>query len=260
LPAILPLDDFDVLLLDMNSTFMFGEDRFGPDEDFAATYRDVGGESLPAGEVNRIIRAAFAYLDARYADPAYEDDFPSVCEALAVVAPPLRAVERALLELTFARHELGVVPPACAAALRALSTTHELRLLTNIWAPKARWLAELDRAGVLPLFRVAVFSSDTRSVKPSLRLVQLALDGIACAPRDVLMVGDSLHRDLLAGRRAGLATAWVGVEPEVPPAAAHLVDYRVPSLLALAERARGGAPEGALNRGGFGATVPHGPR
>ena len=37
------LDRFKVILLDMNGTFMFGQDRFGPEEDFAATYRRLGG-------------------------------------------------------------------------------------------------------------------------------------------------------------------------------------------------------------------------
>jgi putative hydrolase of the HAD superfamily len=234
--VIVRLDQFRALLLDMNSTFMFGEDRFGPDEDFAATYRAVGGEALPAAQVDRAIRAAFAFLDARYADPAHEDVFPSLAEAFAAVAPELSDAERALMQETFACHELGVVPPDYAAALQALSATHELRLLTNIWAPKARWVAELSRVGILALFRRAVFSSDTRSVKPSLRLVEDALQGIECKPREVLMVGDSLRRDLRAGRRAGLTTVWVAPAVDVPSDAADLVDYHVPSLLALADR------------------------
>ena len=231
--SFLALDEFPVLLLDMNSTFMFGEDRFGPAEDFGATYRAVGGAALSVDDVDRAVRAAFAFLDARYADPTYEDDFPSVAEAFAVAVPELPETELALLVDTFARHELGVVPPAYAAALRTLSATHELRLLTNIWAPKPAWVAELSRTGVLPLFRRAVFSSDTRSVKPSLRLVLAALEGVACESHEVLMIGDSLERDLLAGRRAGLATAWVAPVREAPSCAAHLVDYHLPSLLAL---------------------------
>ena len=109
--SAVPLDRFSVLLLDMNSTFMFGEDRFGADEDFGATYHAVGGRALSPREVGRAIRAAFAFLDVRYADAAYEDDFPSVAEALLAVAPELPASEREMLVATFARHELGVVPP-----------------------------------------------------------------------------------------------------------------------------------------------------
>ena len=40
------LDQFSVLLLDMNGTFMFGHDRFGPDEDYFATYASLGGRNL----------------------------------------------------------------------------------------------------------------------------------------------------------------------------------------------------------------------
>jgi FMN phosphatase YigB (HAD superfamily) len=78
-------------------------------------------------------------------------------------------------------------------------------------------------------------------VKPSLRLVEDALQGIECEPREVLMVGDSLHRDLRAGRRAGLTTVWVAPAAKVPPDAADLVDYHVPSLLALVDRFGSGA-------------------
>jgi putative hydrolase of the HAD superfamily len=233
LPQRLPLDRFRVLLLDMNSTFMFGEDRFGPTEDFGSTYRAAGGSALPPDEVSRALRAVYAFLDDRYADPACEDDFPSIAEAFAAVAPDVPETERWLLEDTFARHELGVVPPAYAAALQTLSARHELRLLTNIWAPKTVWVAELSRAGVLPLFHRAVFSSDTRSVKPSLRLMREALAGVTCGAHEILMVGDSVHRDLLAGRRAGLATAWVSPAMKVRPEDVGFVDYHVSSLLAL---------------------------
>ena len=40
------IDQFSVLLLDMNGTFMFGEDRFGEGEDFYRTYRALGGRRL----------------------------------------------------------------------------------------------------------------------------------------------------------------------------------------------------------------------
>ena len=42
------------LLLDMNSTFMFGEDRFGDSEDFSICYYKVGGV-LPPHKINRIL-------------------------------------------------------------------------------------------------------------------------------------------------------------------------------------------------------------
>lgn len=63
------LDRFSVVLLDMNSTFMFDEDRFGPEHDYAATYRSFGGR-LPSGHVRRLVQACYDRLDALYFDTA----------------------------------------------------------------------------------------------------------------------------------------------------------------------------------------------
>ena len=59
------LDTFPVLLLDMNGTFMFGEDRFAVGEDFHATYRSVGGSRLSAAKVTRFIRACYDDMGGR---------------------------------------------------------------------------------------------------------------------------------------------------------------------------------------------------
>ena len=55
------IKDKKALLLDMNSTFMFGEDRFSDDEDYSKIYRQLGGE-LPNVKVNRLVRSAYQFL------------------------------------------------------------------------------------------------------------------------------------------------------------------------------------------------------
>jgi hypothetical protein len=69
------------LLLDMNGTFMFGEDRFGPSEDFSVHYSNRGGK-LDRLRINRVVRAMYEYLSARYPDEKYRHSFPSVKQAL----------------------------------------------------------------------------------------------------------------------------------------------------------------------------------
>jgi FMN phosphatase YigB (HAD superfamily) len=64
--------------------------------------------------------------------------------------------------------------------------------------------------------------------------VEEALVGVGCEAHEVLMVGDSIARDLVAGRRAGLATAWISPLATVPATSAAMVDFHVPSLLDLA--------------------------
>ncbi len=56
------LKEKKALLLDMNSTFMFEEDRFGENEDFSTYYKKIGG-SLKKKELNHIIMSAYKYLD-----------------------------------------------------------------------------------------------------------------------------------------------------------------------------------------------------
>ncbi|HUY89473.1 MAG TPA: hypothetical protein VMV10_12130 [Pirellulales bacterium] len=59
------LDRFRAILLDMNGTFMFGQDRFGPEGDFAATYRELGGGGLCGAEVERAVRATCEAMPPR---------------------------------------------------------------------------------------------------------------------------------------------------------------------------------------------------
>jgi putative hydrolase of the HAD superfamily/5'-nucleotidase len=219
-----------VVLLDLNGTFMFGEDRFGPGEDFHATYRSLGGAALQAAEAEEAIRACYARMAADYEDPAKHDDFPQIAEVLRLVTAGLAEAEVGLLERTFAAHELGRIPEGHAAFLRRLAATHRLGLVANVWAPSGPWLAELDRAGVRRLFESVVFSSDTRSVKPSRVLFDRALEPFDVPRSQVLFAGDSLRCDIQGAKAAGLATVWINAAGTAHPAA----DFTVASLLDLA--------------------------
>lgn len=69
------------LLLDMNSTLMFGEDRFGDAEDFSAYYLNTCG-ALSENEINTLITATYQYLESRYTDENYRLNFPSLEHAI----------------------------------------------------------------------------------------------------------------------------------------------------------------------------------
>ncbi len=223
------LDRYRVVLLDLNGTFMFGEDRFGPGEDFHATYRSIGGRALEPLQVEGAIRACYERMARDYENPARYDDFPPVADVLREVAPGWPGEERARLERVFGLHELGRVPPEHAAFLHRLARTHPLGLVANVWAGKDLWVQELERAGVLGLFRSLVFSSDTASVKPSRVLFDLALRPFAVERSDAVFVGDSLRCDVRGAKAAGLATVWINPSGTRHPAA----DCVVGSLLDL---------------------------
>lgn len=194
----------------MNQTFMFGADRFGTTEDYSVIYRQLGGTMEPS-RVNQLVCAAYDYLDIRYPDPQYRESFPSLRKAFVSVAEldPLSQDLELLVE-TFARHELGTVPPKYAASIHQLSKHFRLGLVIDIWAPKTLWVETLERCGVLPVCESASFSSDSGMVKPSPLPFLSVLEEMQVDPQDAVMVGDSVRRDLGGASAAGIDCILVG--------------------------------------------------
>jgi FMN phosphatase YigB (HAD superfamily) len=224
---------YKALLLDMNGTFMFGEDRFGPTEDFFRTYQGLGAARLGAAEVERAIRSVYRGMSADYADPGRLDDFPSLAESLrrhtSVPEGEIAAMER-----VFAAHEIGCIPQPFVNCLQRLGSSHQLGIVSNIWARKEPWLRHFVEIDVAHLWRTTVFSSDTRSIKPSPVLFERAIGELGLRPSDILFVGDSLKADILPAKTLGMGTAWVG-----PAAEPHsFADWTAPSLLELEEALR----------------------
>lgn len=184
--------------MDMNSTFMFNEDNFGPDEDFHATYRALGGRLLSEEQVQRSIRSCFDTMMRIYGEPESFDDFPSVAETLRR-QNCIPDSELALLERVFAKHEQGTVPLAYAELLRRLSRTHQLGVFSNLWSRKEPWLSEFERIGIANIFACKIFSSDSRSIKPSPALFRTALQSFSPDAK-VLFVGDNLERDIIPAK------------------------------------------------------------
>ncbi len=172
------IDRFDVILLDMGYTFMFDVDRFGEDEDYHATYRNLGGRSLTPEEVRAPITEVLDLMLSAARDPKRVDDFGDVRRFLreSGAASELPPLELDLIVKVFSRHELGSIPPGHAEALRRLRSSHPLGLVSNVWSPSDVFESALESAGIRDLFTVRVWSSDYLSIKPSARLFQIALD------------------------------------------------------------------------------------
>jgi len=198
------------LLLDMNSTFMFGEDRFGDSEDFSIHYFNIGG-TLSQYEINRIVREAYKYLDARYPDEYYRHIFPSLESViLEVGGETLGRKEIEKIIETFAFHELGHIPDEYAVALHKLRKRFTLAAVIDIWSPKNAWLKEFERAGISGLFSALSFSSDHGMVKPSPKPFELVLSQLGMARSEAIVVGDSPRRDLGGAKSAGIGCILVG--------------------------------------------------
>ncbi len=205
------LGQYSVLMLDMNGTFMFGQDRFGSEEDFFSTYSKVGGQQLSANEVAGFISECVALLWAINGDKKRFDDFPTVAEVLRseTLGFDLPDSELDLLEQVVALHELGQVPSEMVDTLRHLSKSHDLILVSNIWSKKGIWVDHLRRVGALNLFEETVFSSDHRCIKPGYRIYEIAL-GLTQVPlRDIVFIGDDPVCDVSTPKALGMATIHV---------------------------------------------------
>jgi FMN phosphatase YigB (HAD superfamily) len=229
------LSRFAGVLLDMNGTFLFGGDRFGPDQDYAATYRALGGRRLAAQAVQDMVTECFETLEVIYNDSARCDSFPLVSDTLRRL-PSGRdqsETELDLLERVIARHEVGRVPDSYVAAIKRLAVSHRLGVVANILSHKGPWLDEFARAGVLPLFATTVFSSDHRCVKPARRLFEQAVGALGTPRSEVVFVGDSLRCDIGGAAAAGLATVWIDRSGQGRQAGDPQPDYVVRDLLEL---------------------------
>lgn len=200
----------NALLLDMNNTFMFGEDRFGKSEDFSIHYHNIGG-TLTGIKINALIRAVYEYLDIRYADEKYLHSFPSVEYAVREVSEiNLDRDEMDRIVNTFAFHELGYIPRSHIEALRTLKQYMTLTAVIDIWSPKTAWLDSFENAGIASLFSAISFSSDHGMIKPSPKPFERVLRQIGVSNNHAVVVGDSPTRDLGGARNAGIECVLVG--------------------------------------------------
>jgi HAD superfamily hydrolase (TIGR01549 family) len=222
------VETVSVILLDMNSTFMFGEDRFSESEDYYHTYRSVGGNRLSPKEVRHAIQACYQGMSSDYENPDNYAAFPTLEDGFRQYSQVENEDLPHLID-TFACHELGHVANEYAQFLKNLAQTNALGLVANIWAPRNRWLTEFVRAGIQDVFTTMVFSSDIGCIKPSPVIYAKALQGLHVPHSEVLFVGDSLKYDVQGAKQMGFNTVWINRHHTNHP----MADYVIPSLLHL---------------------------
>jgi len=198
------LDRFDAVLFDLNGTLAVGYDRFGPEQDFHATYRALGGRQFAPEVLDRIIRQSWDRCLARYASGPY-DHFPAFRDFL----PDLDDDARDKVEETVAIHETGSIPRSRIEWLTLVAGTHRLGIVSDQWAPSGRLRSYLQSCGVAALMSAIVLSCEEGAVKPSRSLFLKALEKTRTAPDRTLYVGDSYRRDVVGAAGCGMATAWI---------------------------------------------------
>lgn len=212
---------------------MFGGDRLDEKQDFFRTYTQLAGGRLAADHVHFAVSETCRVLSQAYEDPVCIDSFPSVAEAIGSCMR-LAEEEVALIERVISIHEIGAIPDWAARAIKVLSRTHTIAIVSNIWSPSLLWREELARTELADVCHFAVFSSEIGSIKPSRQIFTRAIEALSLPAHEVLFVGDSLERDIRPAKTLGMGTAWVSTEGT--DAAVDICIDTIAELLTLAAR------------------------
>jgi HAD superfamily hydrolase (TIGR01509 family) len=137
------------------------------------------------------------------------------------------------------KHDLitGFITPArkaAAANVELLSELaergFELGVVSNGCGNVAKLCADF---GYAPFLSVVVDSRRVGFFKPDPAIFVYAAEELARPPNEILMVGDSFHRDVRPAKKIGMKTAWLeGPEPRDCPEPS-LVDLRLRALADL---------------------------
>ena len=101
-------------------------------------------------------------------------------------------------------------------------------LLTNGAASVQR--EKIEASGLGLFFDAAVVSGEIGSGKPEPAIFHHLLERLGVAPGESLMVGNSLARDIMGAKRAGLHTCWLALEGEDEPVGLVEPDFTIRSL------------------------------
>lgn len=93
------------------------------------------------------------------------------------------------------------------ATVESLSGLYALGVATN--GPADVQATKLKAAGLQGFFPIVVASSEVGFGKPDPRIFTTALVRMALSPADVLVVGDSLEKDVVGSAAAGLRCIWI---------------------------------------------------
>ncbi len=102
-------------------------------------------------------------------------------------------------------HAPLVVPGAAEAVRRLAAQGVALAVISNTGRTPGRVLRRLlERAGLLPAFRVLTFSDEVGTRKPGAEIFHRTLDAIGCDPAAAVHVGDDPAADVAGARAAGM--------------------------------------------------------
>lgn len=116
--------------------------------------------------------------------------------------------------------------------LDALSAEYPLVLVSNFYGNVSAVLADFD---LLRYFPKIIESAVVGVRKPDPAIFQMGVDALGLKPEEVLVVGDSLKKDILPAESIGCQTAWLKGKGWTAEEDAQTHPSQIPSLPSLIE-------------------------
>jgi putative hydrolase of the HAD superfamily len=105
------------------------------------------------------------------------------------------------------RRKRHVLFPDAEPILKVLQRDYQLGLITN--GPPDLQREKIQAVKLVLYFQVILISGELGIGKPDSRIFRRALDMLQAAPGEAVMIGDSLHRDILGAHQVGLKGIWI---------------------------------------------------
>ncbi len=180
----------------------------------AAVKRTLRQLSLPAGDevarrYSEINKSQWERLERREItrEQVLVGRFQILFQELGISADP--AVAREIYESYLSQGHYFV--PGAEELLKELFGRYQLYLVSNGTAKVQE--GRLRSAGISPYFQEIFISQEVGYNKPDVRFFDHCFGRIpGFAPREAIIIGDSLTSDMQGGRNAGIATCWFNPE------------------------------------------------
>jgi putative hydrolase of the HAD superfamily len=215
------------VLFDIGDTLWYSRDAPPPAE-FRRLAADRVAAELRCFGVSHadpaiVARAAWDALDAAMrharATDLVEPDYGAVCQqALRPLGLPLTRDQAVrVLDAAYVSGSEGgkaAYPDARSTLLELQRRGFLLAIVTNRAFGGERFRNDLRAAGLDIGWDAAAVSVEVGYLKPHPALFKAALEGLAAAPDEVLMVGNSLAEDIAGAQALGIAAAWRRSTPD----------------------------------------------
>lgn len=137
---------------------------------------------------------------------------------------PLKAIE-AIAEYCY--QSAGKCVSEAKETLEILSEKYPMVLVSNFYGNVEEVLRDF---GIRHLFRGIIESAVVGVRKPDARIFMLGVVALGYKPEEVLVIGDSLRKDILPARSIGCKTAWIKGKGWTPEEDAAQDDSQIPNL------------------------------